>query len=101
MKEYNKLVRDQIIEIIKANGGTPEYHTADEAEFRQKAVEKLGEEMAEFILSGDPEELIEIQETLILVAQLMGLTPEELEAKRLKKVEERGAFTKRIILERS
>ena len=101
MKEYNKLVRDKIPEIIASKGGESVTHIATDEEYRQKAVEKLQEEMAEFLVSKDPEELADLLEITYAVAESLGVSKDELEAMRLKKAAERGGFTKRIILERS
>lgn len=101
MKEYNKLVRDRIIEIIEGKGQVAEYHTATDDEYRQKAIEKLQEELAEFLESKDPEELADLLEIIFAVADSLGVGKDKLEKLRLNKATDRGAFTKRIILERS
>ena len=101
MQEYNKLVRDRIPEIITANGGESVTHIATDEEYRQKAIEKLQEELAEFLESKDPEELADLLEITYAVAESLGVNEVELDAIRLKKAAERGGFTKRIILEKS
>ncbi len=101
MKEYNKLVRDRIPEIIEAKGGKSVTHIATDEEYKEKAIEKLQEEMAEFLESKDPEELADLLEITYAVAESLGVSKDELEAMRSKKATERGGFTKRIILEKS
>ena len=101
MKEYNKLVRDKIPEIITAKGGESVTHIASNEEYRQKVAEKLQEELAEFLDSKDPEELADLLEITYAVGESLGVSKEELEAMRVKKAKERGGFSKRIILERS
>lgn len=118
MKEYNKLVRDRIPEIIASGesasftrripptiatkgGGEAITHIATDDEYRQKAIEKLQEELAEFLESKDPEELADLLEITYAVAESLGVIEVELDAIRLKKASERGEFKKRIILERS
>ena len=101
MKEYNKLVRDKIPEIITAKGGESVTHIATNEEYRQKVAEKLQEELAEFLDSKDPEELADLLEITYAVGESLGVSKEELEAMRVKKAKERGGFSKRIILERS
>lgn len=98
---YNKLVRDNIPEIIVAKGGTPITHIATETEFEAKLLEKLAEEVQEFTESKSVEEMADIQEVLKAICEHYGLSAESVEALRQQKAEERGAFTKRIILEES
>jgi len=101
MTFYNKLVRDKIPEIIAAKGGVSKTHIASEAEYMQKLEEKLGEEVAEYLESKNPEELADICEVVYALGELRSLSPSELEALRKKKVDERGGFMKKIILEES
>lgn len=101
MKKYNKLVRDKIPEIIAAKGGRAVTHIAVGEEYRQKAIEKLQEELAEFLESSDPEELADLLEVVYAVADSLGVSHDQLEEKRTQKLRERGGFTKRIILEKS
>lgn len=101
MKEYNKLIRDKIPEIVANKGGESVTHIATDEEYKQKAIEKLQEELAEFLDSKDPEELADLLEITYAVADSLGVSKDELEAMRSKKAVERGGFSKRIILERS
>ena len=101
MKEYNKLVRDRVIEIIESKGGSAKWHIATDKEYRQKATEKLQEELAEFLETKDPEELADLLEIIYAVAESLGFGKEELETIRAKKATDRGEFSKRIILEKS
>jgi len=101
MKEYNKLVRDRIPEIITSRGGESVTHIATDEEYQQKAIEKLQEELAEFLESNDPEELADLLEITYAVAESLGISQHELEKLRFKKATDRGRFTKRIILEKS
>lgn len=101
MKDYNKLVRDKIPEIIAAKGERAETHIADDAEFLAKAKEKLGEEIAEFLESGNPEELADLLEVTYAIAAALGVSEEELSKIRQEKRDKRGGFDKKIILNRS
>jgi len=96
---YNKLVRDKIPEIIRQKGGTPVTHVADMDEYRAKLFEKLREEVGEFLKEPSEIELVDILEIVYALGKLLGIPPEELEALRAKRVEERGAFREKIILE--
>ena len=46
---YNKLVRDNIPEIILNNDQKSSYHIATDEEYKNKLLEKLQEEVSEFI----------------------------------------------------
>ena len=99
MTTYNKLVRDLIPEIIRSQGKEPVIRIANAEEYEAKLRAKLGEEVAEYLESGNPEELADIMEVVHALGALTNHTPEQLEALRVTKATERGAFTKRIILE--
>jgi len=99
--KYNKLIRDNIPEIIVKKGGTPVTHIASDPEFEAKLLEKLAEEVQEFTESKSAEEMADIQEVLKALYEHYGLNAESIEELRQKKAEERGAFNKRIILEES
>lgn len=96
MVSYNKLVRDKIPEILRAKRVSFEERTADTDEYKSELIEKLREEAEEFTVAGDPEELADVLE----VAEALKNLPEyqNVENIRLKKKEERGGFTNRIIL---
>ncbi|WP_018352583.1 nucleoside triphosphate pyrophosphohydrolase [Longispora albida] len=94
-----KLVRDRIPEIIAASGAVPQHRTAapEEAEALLRA--KLAEETAEFLGSGEAEELADVLEVLHALAAQRGLTPADLEGLRAAKAEARGAFTRLYVWE--
>jgi len=76
-------------------------HIADEDEYWQKLKEKLEEEIKEFNEAENIEELADIFEVLDAVIDFKKFDKKEIdEAKRLK-VEKRGGFKKRIILDES
>jgi predicted house-cleaning noncanonical NTP pyrophosphatase (MazG superfamily) len=92
-----KLVRDKIPEIMRNAGQIAVTHTADPAEFRVLLRHKLTEEVDEFLLSQDPEELADILEVLYALAASLGLDVAELEALRRAKAERRGGFSERVV----
>lgn len=96
---YNKLVRDKIPEIISADGGKrAETAILSEEEFLKKAEAKLSEELAEYLNSGETEELADLLEVIYACAGAKGCSEEQLNEMRRKKAEKRGAFEKHIFL---
>lgn len=97
--KYNKLVRDKIPEIIKADGQIPITHTASKKEYQQKLLEKLQEEVLEFLKEQNTEELADILEVINAICKLKNINPEKLQKIKQQKIKKRGGFKKRIILE--
>lgn len=93
-----KLVRDLIPELLKSRGIEPAIHTADDDEYDQRLIDKVVEEFGEFRASGDPEELADMLEVVLALADRRGLGAAELEAIRAKKAAARGTFSKRIVM---
>ena len=98
VREYSKLVRDRIPEIILLSGKTPEVRELTPDEFQVAVDAKLSEELKEYQESGDVAELADLLETLYAAANARGCSCEELEQIRARKAEERGAFEKRLFL---
>ena len=99
--KFNKLVRDKIPAYIKSSGGVPVTHIAKKKEYWQKLKEKLHEEIKEFLESEGFEELADVQEVIDAILSYKKFNRKKLEVIRKKKVKERGAFKKKIILEES
>ncbi len=95
-----KLVRDRIPEIIKKDGKKTVTHTASDKEYLEGLKAKLDEEVKEFLKDDNVEELADIVEVVHALAELKGVSIEELEKKRRAKAEERGRFQKRIVLDK-
>ena len=98
MKIYNKAVRDRIPEIICAEGGMCNYVTLSDGEFLPFLQLKLQEESNEYIESGDLEELADLMEVILRIAEIRGVTPEKLEEIRKGKAEVAGSFSKNVVL---
>ena len=96
--EYNKAIRDKIPEIIQKDGYSCNVKTLSDGEFLEHLEKKISEEVAEYQNDKNPEELADILEVIYRVAQLRGVSKEELEKIRIKKSEERGGFDKNLFL---
>ncbi|HZJ57124.1 MAG TPA: nucleoside triphosphate pyrophosphohydrolase [Clostridia bacterium] len=92
-KIYNKLIRDNIPDIIEASGKRCTVETVEGEELVKLLNEKLQEEVDEYIASNDIEELADIVEVIRGILHNRGVTVEELEGIRFKKKEERGGFS--------
>jgi predicted house-cleaning noncanonical NTP pyrophosphatase (MazG superfamily) len=58
--KYNKLIRDNIPEIIKKDNKIPLIHKASNKEYSEKLIEKLLEEVEEFKKENKEEEMADI-----------------------------------------
>ena len=96
---HNKLVRDNIPEIIKQAGKIPVTHTLPDDEYLSELDKKLNEECAEYQADKSIEELADMLEVMYAIAEARGWSVSELEAVRREKAEKRGAFERRIFLE--
>lgn len=92
---YCKLVRDNIPEII---GEGALVDTLTDKEFAVFLERKLDEELAEYHESHDAEELVDILEVVIALAETKGLSFDDLMALRNKKAEEKGTFSQKVFL---
>ena len=99
---FNKLTRDKVPKIIKDSGDIPEVEILDAAAYSKKLDEKLLEECHEVLSAVDIdskiEEMADVIEVLYAMADVLGVTADEIEKVRLNKREERGAFEKKILL---
>ena len=98
MKEYNKLIRDKIPEIIEAAGKHCIVEVMSEADYIDALDCKLEEELAEYQADKSLEELADLLEVMYAVVVARGYSIEELERVRKQKAEKRGGFEKRLRL---
>jgi predicted house-cleaning noncanonical NTP pyrophosphatase (MazG superfamily) len=99
MRRYDKLVRDRIPDIIRAEGKTAVVRTADAEEYGRRLVEKLREEVEEFARDLNAEELADVLEVVRALCLHHGFDPASVEALRAEKEAARGGFGAKLILE--
>ena len=100
---YNKLVRDNIPEIIKSNGEVPITRILDNDEYKIELERKLLEEYNEVLKSsGDDriEELADMLEVMISIAELENKSLEDIINVCEEKRKKRGGFKKKLYLEK-
>lgn len=100
MKIYNKLVRDKIPEIIAADGKQAHIRILSKDDYILSLELKLNEEVKEYQLDKNIEELADILEVLYSLCIAKGWSLEDLEKTRKEKEYSRGGFKKRLFLER-
>ena len=100
MREYNKLVRDKIPEIISNNGENPKTRILDNIEYKKELDRKLLEEVNEYLKDDNIEELADIEEVLLAILSYKDTSIEEFEKIIKEKEDKRGAFKKKIFLEK-
>lgn len=99
---YKKLVRDNIPNIIESNGEVAITRVLSDEEYKKELEKKLYEEYNEVLNSSDDdriEELADMLEVIIALAEVDGKTFDDIEKIRVLKKEKRGGFSKRIYLE--
>lgn len=102
-KDYNKLVRDDIPNIIRSNGENPITRELNLEEYKTELEKKLREECSEVIEASSKdrvEELADVLEIIIALAKLENSSLEEVIEVAKEKRNARGAFDKRIFLEK-
>ena len=100
--EYNKLIRDQIPEIISASGRRYEVEEMSEGDYKQALLEKLVEEAYEARSADVREalvmELADLHEVMDATAAAFDIQDEEIAAEQVRRRHERGGFTRRLRL---
>lgn len=100
-KEYHKLVRDKIPEIIQQSGLKCETVTLSESEYRQALRQKVVEEAQEVAVAEEQNlitELADIYEVIDAIIETYGINRELIIAEQIRRRNERGGFQKRIKL---
>ena len=103
-KEYNKLIRDKIPEIIEKNGVKSKTKSLTDEEYKEELLKKIVEEAKEVMeTNGNIKDLIkeigDIIEVTNYVIETFGLDKKEIEKLRNERKESRGGFDKKLFLE--
>jgi predicted house-cleaning noncanonical NTP pyrophosphatase (MazG superfamily) len=100
MKQYNKLVRDKIPTIIKANGSVARTRMlSNDGDYLEALKDKLVEEALEVKEGLEAEELADVMEVVQAIAKQLGVSLKDIEKLQHKKNQTNGSFKKRIFLE--
>ena len=92
MKIYNKLVRDNIPDIMVKNGANPVTRILNDEEYLSELNTKLLEEVNEYLTDGNVEELADIEEVLRAILDIKKVSYTDFEEIREQKVMKRGSF---------
>lgn len=95
----SKLVRDKKVELLQAEGKTVAFHLADDAEYWTKLKAKLAEEVGEFVRDESVNEIADVLEVVDTIIAYKGFDRSKIEEVKQNKMETRGGFTKRVILD--
>lgn len=95
---YNKLVRDKIPKIIKKAGMKPIIRTLSDDELPLYLEMKLEEEIKEYRESKNPEELADILEVIVTLAETKGLDMADIVSMQIDKRFKNGGFNDKILL---
>ena len=102
LKKYNKIVRDNIPDIILKNGGVCKIKMVDNDTAIKMLIKKLHEEADELEVfigrNGAIDELADIAETLSFLVVKMGWDWAQVEKVRQLKLAERGGFVTNTVL---
>jgi predicted house-cleaning noncanonical NTP pyrophosphatase (MazG superfamily) len=97
-RSYNKLVRDKIPQLIKESGRSCTSRILNEKEYFDALLDKIVEEIEEYRISGNEEELSDVYEVLDCLVELKEYEPLHLDYLQLIRREQRGSFKDRVLL---
>ena len=100
MEMYNKLVRDNIPDIIRSNGENPVTRILSDEEYIVELNRKLLEEVNEYLNDNDTSEIADILEVIRAILDFNNISYEDMENIRIKKANKRGSFKEKIFLEK-
>jgi predicted house-cleaning noncanonical NTP pyrophosphatase (MazG superfamily) len=104
MKIYNKLIRDNIPELIEKDGQKYQVKILCEEEFKEELLKKLVEEAREVLEAKDEnkeliKELADVLEVMENIMSIFKLDKNEIEKMQKERRTSRGGFEKKLFLE--
>lgn len=100
MKVCNKLVRDKIPDIILKDNELPVTRILSDEEYIKELNNKLTQEVNKYLEEENVEEMVDILEVIRAILKYKKVSYSEIEDKRKKKVQKRGAFKEKVYLEK-
>ena len=97
-EKMNKLVRDNIPNIIEQKGDKTDFVILDSFDYYNELKKKLSEELTEFNESDDILELCDLVEVISAILDYRNINGKEFEEMRSKKSETNGKFKDKIFL---
>ena len=97
--KYNKLVRDNIINIINSKGNKAIYRVLSDEEYIEELNKKLIEEANEFIEEKSVEELGDVMEVIESIMKVKNISWDEVREVQNTKRDKNGGFKDRLYLE--
>lgn len=101
MKEFDKLVRDNIPKIIEDSGNHCEVEIVDDNTALEYLYKKLQEEVDELLSDKNLEEIADVIEVLFAIGKKYGYDENDILNKRVEKKSKSGGFEKNIILKKT
>ncbi len=92
-----KLVRDKIQEIVQKEGKNITFRVAEKQEYKRLLLTKLQEEVNEFILDQNEEEIADIFEVIDALIQEYSFSKEKIANIKKQKNIEKGKFKKMLV----
>lgn len=83
---------------MRSNGENPLVHIAESDEYRNALIDKLREEVEEYTVDHNPEEIADILEVIEAICINENFSKVKIKNIQVKKRRERGSFKDRIIL---
>ena len=103
-KVFQKLVRDNIPQLIEKSGGTSQHRILPKSLRRGALIDKLHEEVGELVRTETPEEFLEeaadVYEVLMALVYENGFIDADLDLKTKQKRREKGGFDRFVWLEK-